>query len=56
MNTLTPNRQVKSHFFKVIQCSQMAEVKKEIESLIKGNNRALNQGIGNNFHWPISSS
>ena len=56
MNTLTPNCQVKSHFFKVIQCSQMAEVKKEIESLIKGNNRALNQGIGNNFHWPISSS
>ena len=56
MNTLTPNCQVKSHFFKVIQCSQMAEVKKEIESLIKGNNQALNQGIGNNFHWPISSS
>ena len=58
MNTLTPNCQVKSHFFKVIQCSQMAEVKKDIESLIKVITELLTRRLEITLkpHWPISSS
>ena len=42
----------------IIQCSQVPEVKKEIESLIKVITEHLTRGleITLNPHWPISSS
>ena len=38
-------------FFKTVECSQVPDVNKEIDSLIKGNttNEHFNQGTGNNF-------
>ena len=49
MNTLTPNCQVKIALLLQGTALTGARGKKRDRIFDKGNNRALNQGIGNNF-------
>ena len=59
MNTLTPNCQVKiALLLQGDTVSQVPEVKKDIESLIKVITELLTRRLGITLkpHWPISSS